>query len=309
MSFFRSFIGTCCGTEIFQKLRKQSWGKTLWHLFLLSLICAVFIGIGNYYMLKYRWRSAEAGFRGIFGSRVYLSEKGVIPESEPERSRRQEYPYNGLLIYVSPQGAEKEYPDETLFERNFIVLWHPSCFAFMLRQEEKWIFVKYNPDGRSLDVAMPKLSYQELKKKLVDTANAQQQVKWRLPSDYENGMTTPQLFKFIRTMFAIFKSLQFFFVQFFSVLLFTVFFASVFRLFCRNKLQEFSFAVMWKVSVYTAFPVMAVVSFFPALQLPGAKLYLELFVIGWLFYLFHVVRNLVLFQEDDDKKEEPANEQ
>jgi len=309
MSFFRSFIGTCCGTEIFRQLRNQSWLKTLWHLFFLSLLCSIFIGIGNYYMLKYRWRSAEAGFNGIFGSRVYFSEKGIAPELNPGDSRRQEYPYKGLLIYVSPNGAEKDYSDETLVERNFIVLWHPACFVFLLRQDEKWHFFKYNPNSRWLDEMLLDMSHNEMKRKLVDTANSSQQSVWKLPTNYENGMTTPQLFKFVRTMFAIFKSLQFFIIQFFSVLIFTALFSGCFRLFCRNKLQEFSFGVMWKIAVYTAFPVMAVMSFFPAFQLPGANFYLQLFVIGWLIYLFRVVRNLVLFQDDENDKEETANEQ
>ena len=308
MSFFRSFFGACRGTEVFRELRKQSLGKTLRHLFVLSLLCAVFIGIGNYYTLKYRWRSAEAGFKEIFGNKVFFCEKGIVPELEPERSRRQEYPYNGLLIYVSPQGAEKEYPDETLFERNFIILWHPSCLAFLLRRGEKWHWVKYDPEtGFPLESTF-ELSYQDMKKMLLETVNSTHQAKWRLPDDYEDGMTAKPFLKMARLIFAVVKAVIFFVYQFLLVLFCAGVFTLFSRIFSRNLQKDLSAIVMWKVAVYAAMPVIAVVSFFPAFHLPGAGMYWTFFVIGWLAYLFHIIRYLILFPDEDDEKQENVSD-
>ena len=40
VGFFNALLGTCRGTEIFPRLCRNSWGRTVLHLFLLSVFCA-----------------------------------------------------------------------------------------------------------------------------------------------------------------------------------------------------------------------------------------------------------------------------
>ena len=304
MGFFRSFFGTCCGTEVFRTLRGHSWGRVLGHLLLLGILCAGFIGVGNYYMLKYRWRAAEAGFSDLFGSGINFDRNGAHPELAPEVSRRQEFPYNGLLIYVAPSGPEKEYPDETLIDRNFILLWHPACFAFMLRQGDAWVFTRCNPDT-TFDLAVNPLSYGEMKGRLLETVAQKPADNWLWPEDFrKNGLSTRRLFRDFRLMFAKMKAVEYFLRQLLLTLFCTGVFAGIFRLFSRKKLPALTFGVVWKVAIYTAFPVTLVVSAFPALQLPGTHLYGELFVLGWAVYLFFVLRYLMLFPDEADGSKE-----
>ena len=77
MNFIRSFFGTCCGTEVFRVLRDHSVGRVLRHLLLMTALCAVCIGVGSYYSLKYRWREAEAAFNAGFGTQLHFDKKGV----------------------------------------------------------------------------------------------------------------------------------------------------------------------------------------------------------------------------------------
>ena len=67
----------------------------------------------------------------------------------------------------------------------------------------------------------------------------------------------------------------------------------LFKVFSAGKSNFISFSQLWKTAVYTAFPVLMVVSFFPALQLPGASYYSNLFMIGWVIYLFVVLKYLI----------------
>ena len=46
--FFQALIGSCSGTAVFEKLRNQHLGRTIFHLVLMSLICSAFMGITIY---------------------------------------------------------------------------------------------------------------------------------------------------------------------------------------------------------------------------------------------------------------------
>lgn len=305
MNFFRSFFGTCCGTEVFRVLRHHSAGRVLRHLLLMVILCAVCIGIGSYYSLKYRWRAAEATFNESFGTQLHFDKNGVHPDREVQMSRRQEFPYNGLLIYVSPAGPEKEYPDITLFDRNFILLWHPACFAFTMREGNAWIFCKYNADGKSELVVTP-LSFAEMKERLFAAANLPPSDKWKWENEV---LSSRQLFKDFRLGYSNAKAFEYFVREIFLVLLATVVFAAFFRLCSHRRYPQLTFAVVWKVAVYAAFPVLLVVSMFPALLLPGMGYFNELFVTGWAVYLFLVLRSLIIYpDETEEKKGENENE-
>ena len=297
MGFFRSFFGTCCGVEVFGALRKNSWLRTLGHLILLTLLCAVLIGVGNYYMLKYRWREAEAAFSDNFGSGIRFTRNGVLPEAAPERSRRQEFPRESLLIYVSPNGPETAYPDETLRDRNFILLWHPSCFLLVSRAGDLWSTVKFNSDftmgGESA------LSYPEMKDRLLENIAQKPKNDWKWPEDYRE-MSSRRLFHQFRLAYSISVSMVCFLHQLLMTLICTAFFAGVFRLFSRRKLPHMTFGLVWKTAIYAAFPVIFVVSAFPALQLPGTHLYDQMFIAGWAIYMFFVLRYLALLRPETD---------
>ena len=45
--FWKAFLGTCAGRRIFYSLRFNSWGRVIWHLFLLSFITGVITGAAD----------------------------------------------------------------------------------------------------------------------------------------------------------------------------------------------------------------------------------------------------------------------
>ena len=307
MSFFRSFFGICRGPYIIRDLQKHSWARVIVHLLLLCLLCSVIIGIGNYLLLNYRWRAAYADFIEIYGPRLNVSQNGFIPARSPDVSRRQELPYNTLLIYVSPSGPEV-YPDITLRDRNLIVLWGRGCLAMFIRNGDLWSVVRYNPDG-SADWPEDTLDFEEMKAELDKLAQLPASDKWQFPEQYKQGVSVRQLFFSFRFSYALIMAGSYFLLSLGMVLLVTFFFTSVFKLFSFNRAKMLPFGILWKTALYVAFPVLLVVSFFPALQLPGTGYYTNLFLFGWAGYIFYVLRYLVMTAgEDGDEVSEGKNE-
>ena len=297
MGFWRSFFTACCGAYSLRAALKNSVGRAIWHIFLLCLFCGIGIGIGNYWLLKYRWRAAAADFDDIFGSRIVFSERGMIPEKSPDVSRRQELPYNSLLIYVSPAGPEKDYPDDTLYDRNVIVLWCPSSLAVFIRQGSDWRLVEFDP-GLQMESRPEALTFLQMKGKLNEIAARPLKGTWKLPEEYRNGIGSRRLFSFFRFSYAAGKAAGYFILALLMVLVLPIFFSVIFKAFSRGR--GMPFGRIWKSAVYAAFPVLAVVSVFPAMQLPGTSLYPDLFMIGWVIYLFLVLRGQFMYPDDPE---------
>ena len=299
MSFFRSFFGTCRGPYIFHELKCHSVLRTLWHFFLLCFLCSIGIAVGNSLTVRYRWRAAYHEFNDIFGSSVTFSSSGIIPAKDPQISRRQELPFNSLLIYVSPEGPEKEYPDDTLDKRNLIILWSSACIAVFSRQgEDSWqCMAQYKP-GETVNSSSGFMDFKEMKKELLELTQLPPSDKWDFGG--QEDMDSGQLFSLARLSFACGKAIMYFIISFFGTLFITLFFTVIFRLFNAGKKRLFGFAELWKVALYTAFPVLFVVNMFPALQLSGTGFYDYLFLIGWVGYLFFVLKYLMLNPETDE---------
>lgn len=296
MSFFRSFIGICRGPYVIRDLQKHSWGRVIAQVFLLCLLCSIIIGTGNYLLLNYRWRAAYADFIEIYGSRLNVSKDGFIPERLPEISRRQEFPYNTLLIYVSPAGPEV-YPDITLRDRNLIVFWSRGCLAMFARNGDVWSVAKYNPDG-SVDFPASAMDFEEMKSKLAEFSKLPASDEWVFPEQYRNGISVRQLFFSFRFSYALITAIGYFILNLCMVFFITLFFCVVFKVFSLRRSAAFPFGILWKTALYVAFPVLLVVSFFPALQLPGTGFYSNLFLFGWAGYLFFVLRYLIANPEE-----------
>lgn len=293
MSFFSSFFAICRGPYAAGTLQNHSWGRVIWHLFLMCFFCCVLIGIGNYIMLNINWRSAYGDFNEIFGTRLVVSNKGVQPDQShnPDVSRRQELPYNTLLLYISGHGPEN-YPDETLCERNVIVLWTLSGFAAFIRKEDIWSMLSYDANG-SMSLS-EQMNFEGMKEKLMEFARRPPSDNWVFPSEYNGWISSRELFDDFRLAYAVGIAFRYLLFSLMMLFLTTLFFSGMFRLFSFNRVNMIPFGKLWKVALYTAFPVLMVVSVFPALQLPGAGYYNNLFLIGWAGYLFFVIRYLQL---------------
>ena len=302
MSFFKAFFATCRGPVSFGELRRQAWWRVIIHFFLTLLISCIFVAVGRYCALKYFWSRPEQMFIESFGSGVTISRAGILPEKDADVSRRQELPYEGLLLYVSPKGPEKDYPDETLEKRNFILLWTPGEIGLAVRDHKTnlWRFSSSNAGvSRALrpeDINMKtvnNLSLAQLKQEMLKLA-VQPLPKEFARIEKSGFVPARDTFKTMRAGMAVFNG-----GVYFSNAVLLVFFGLVTYILVFMLIEHFSesdkritVSDMWKIVLYAACPVIVVVNVFPMLQLPFESLYDKIFLVGWIVYINMVTRTV-----------------
>ncbi len=320
MFFWRSFFGICRGPQAAPELLKNSWSRVWWHFFLICFFCALFIGIANYFLIEKHFRTAVIDFSNTFGSWVTFSEKGIVPEITPDKSRWQELPDNSLLIYAAPQDR-KVYEDNFLKDRNWFVVWNPGTVACFVQNEGLWQItvcggsadgknaedenelpaltdVKYDLDFPAMKAEFNKVISADVPAKL-DFAGLEKQ----------GGLSSRQLFFVLLFSFSAVTAVGYFLISFSSILFITFFFSVLFKIFSGARSSGMPFGNLWKLALYAAFPVLLVVSFFPAFQLPGSAFYTNFFMIGWAVYLFVILKYLALNQHEvEEAGEETDNE-
>lgn len=305
MVFLRSIIGICRGPYISKEFPKHSWGRTIWHLFLICFFTSLFIGIGNYLMLNYRWRAASMDFNNIFGYRLMRSRWCFVSEKQPKVSRTQELPYNSLLIYVSPEGSDKVEADAILKERNVVVLWSPAVLAFFSRSEEgSWTIFYVQPNGEKYYLWKDDFSGMKKEVDRLASIRLNEEEQKEIYSQMKPWISSRKLFIYIRAWYAAIVALRYFLYSFIGILIVTLVFSALFKLFTGERSSAMPLGSLWKISIYTAFPILLVLSFFPAMQFPGVAYFYDLLIVGWAVYLFVVLKYLA---ENPDELEEDEN--
>ena len=304
MGLLKSFFASCRGPLSFVELRRQPGWKVVIHLFLTVLISCVFVAIGRYCALKYFWSRPEQLFVENFGEGISVSSSGMLPARDADVSRRQELPYEGLLIYVSPKGPEKNYPDETLEKRNFILLWTPGQFALAVRDHstDRWTFARFSGDAEvMLSQAVGKngiretanLSLAELRKEILAAA-AQPLSPEFVDFKDKKFVSSQELFKTLRGGMAAFNGAVYFsnalMLLFFGAVTYMLIFV-VIELIPGSE-RRIPAGEMWKIVLYAACPVIVVVNVFPMLQLPFESFYEKIFLVGWIVYINVIKRYL-----------------
>ena len=306
MGFFRSFFEMCRGPYGCRELLKHSWGRVVWHFFLLCFVSSFFIGICNYFLINYRWKAAQSEFTAIFGNTLTVSANGIFPEITPEKSRWQELPYNSALVYIASDD-KKIYQDDFFRDRSWFFLWSSSAFGFFVRNGELWDVTVYRADGETI-LPQKDMKFSEMKKLFNDLSELNNEAKWKwdLPEKPQE-ISSAQMFAMLRAGFAASVAMEYFILSFFSIAFITFFFSALFKIFSAGRSKFITFSNLWKVALYASFPVLAVVSFFPAFQLPGSSYFTNLFMIGWVIYLFVVLKYLIQTPEDQEKSGEGEN--
>ena len=297
MGFIKAFLASCRGPASFVELRRQSGWRVVSHIILTVLLSSICIGIGRYCALKYFWSRPEAQFVEIFGSGISIGAKGMLPEKDADVSRRQELPYDGLLIYISPKGAEKDYPDETLETRNFIMVWTPGYAGLALRDKEnnRWNFAAFDAARCSLVTRMVQqqddqiksgLTLNELRKEILALA-AMPMPEGFKEFKQDGFLPAASLFKMLRGSMAAINGGAYFRLSIFLVLFGVCTYMIIFWMVERfpGAERRISGNEMWKIVLYAACPVVAVVNFFPMLQLPFENWYEKIFLVAWIIYI------------------------
>jgi len=300
--FFRAFFGTCCGRTIFASLRHQSWGRTVLHLFIMSLIAGTVVGGIQSCRVNAGLQPLRIAFTETFGSELRFDRgksapfSALIPAENPEKPRELALPGRGRLYYT---GTARQVPASLKDSLRFFVVWTPSSFFVVQSEGEKYLIITQ------------------------DAATAKMDQRSGSPADVERlfrdapGSLPPNLGSMdtekAEELFSSFGSLVYFFLILWSVgrdFLLVWVYTGIFMLMYRllngpaGKLRTLTPGEMWKCGIYASFPPMVVASCFPALELPFLS-FETVFMLGLLVYWMAVMARM---EHDPVENEEHDNE-
>ena len=288
VSFLKAFFGTCSGRGIFYALRFNSWGRCIFHIFLLSIISGVIIGQAQIRRAKGSIEAAEVAFTNIFGKEICIDEKRstwnwVCPAQDSAFAREMALPGGGRFYYT---GVASTVPESLKNVTGPLIVWSPDTFAMAVPAGDN----SYNSIVISADGTMKRSRgslkvvtdvFKEKGKKLPADPG---KLKKESVSDIFYGISA--LLGFSLTVGAVLRN-------FLLVWLYTGLFMGMYRLLngASGRLHFLTLREMWKCGIYAAFPAMTIASFFPILDLPFVS-YETVFMIGLLVYWMAVTAKL-----------------
>lgn len=282
VGFFKALSGACCGTGIFFSLRGNSWGRTFFHLFLLSVLCAGGITAGQGTRMAREVRHYADVFFGSFGG-VRIGANGFRPERRPEMARsRPLAPAVRVFYFPAVPETGIVIPEQDLLLTDYGFVWTPKLLVTLTRipADNRWQCSAI-PLGWFSPAAAHLLTDAELPGYLAALREPSRQI-----AGFPDGttmLTGRETVAFAVVGLCIGLFLVNFAIVFLLPLLYTAIFVLVFRLTGGRQLRTLSLGEFWRVGIYSGFPVMLFAGCFPAFDLPLLR-YDTVFMIGLVGY-------------------------
>ena len=260
--FFAALWGVCCGTSVFPQLVKNTRSRTVWHLFLMSLLCTVLLSLRMFPFLRSEWKSVAKRYVEVFGTQIEFSDAGISPEDE-NRSRNMPLPNSGCLVYTAAREKEITLPED-LSRANYLVVWNGNFIAFA-----------FTGDSRHWEILLSR-PHRSNERRRVDRENLAKYFNDELtrPNSRENWplpgwtMRAEDVF----SLASVFTSAWWFVLvwcrNFILGILCTGLFSGVARLSGAATARGLTGWQYWKIGVYAGFPGMLIGSVVEALELP-----------------------------------------
>ncbi len=285
VGFWEALRGTCCGTEIFFRLRRNSVCRILFHLFFMALLCSAGVLFGQLNRMLPEIRQLEQAVIAEFGSEFQLSSAGIMPVEAPERARMLTLPFDGRLFYVPRGGAGVRLSPEQAEFLNYLAVWSPGYFISAQHYEkDSWLVSILRPAKEGGAVSMFAPAQRHLSNAgLIELLGSRLDEGYPWPINETANRSFATLFKSLKVGTGILLYGMQLLGMLMLALFYTGVFAGMFRLTSARRLQTLTFGEFWKIGVYAGFPVMLVASCFPAFELPYLS-YSTVFMIGLVVY-------------------------
>lgn len=302
--FFKAFFGSCCGREVFYTLRLHSWGRCLWHLFILSFITGLIIGNAQHSRVQSVINASQAVFTELFGEEVFVKGSStrwnwIAPVADPLKAREMPLPGGGRFFYT---GCSRQIPDSLKLASGPVVVWSPLQLGVSLP----------GPGGSGncmiIDTSTGHASSFSGTSSALESIFKKAPEKLPYPVSELRKESVPEFFAALSVFFSFFGVAGRILWNFFITLLYTGIFMGMYRLLNgpSGRLRFLTLKEMWKCGIYASFPVMAVASLFPVFELPLIS-YETVFMIGLLIYWMAVTTKLEHTPFDDEVND--ANQQ
>ncbi len=288
-SLIAAFAGSCRGTAIFTRLVNQHPVRALFHLALLSLICALAVSIIDYQSNVEAFTKGAVRFEKAFGGIENRGGAWIRPTLDPDRPRALLLPEGGLLQYIPGVELPPLPEKSTLGDYKYLFYWFPGDMAIVLKRGDdeflykKVDFAKYTTTQRTVRAG-------ELTPMLAEAAAA---TPAKL-AEVETGAKTitisgSELGVIARNVYFGFGFFLFWVGSFLQVLFYTLVFVAMFLWTGGRNLSNFNFRKVFVCAIYAGFPVLPVACAFPAFELPLLS-FGTAYVIGMIIYLLTVLR-------------------
>jgi hypothetical protein len=275
--FFQALIGSCCGTAIFERLRNQHLGRTVFHLILMSLLCSVFMEVGIYKDWKKKSRATVNTIVENCGS-IKIDKKGFTPEKSPQKLKNFIAAGPFAVTYL-PEGSSLPGDFQQgcniglLWKGNKLLLWQKNNNGYLLTPIDN-----SQSDNDSINAA----AVEEIEQTLNALHGVNIQGELNLTPGVLNVLSNMMLVT-VLIMLAVFNLFQ--------VVFYIAIFTGIFALMNMGRPRRFTVKEMIKLSVYAGFPAMLIGSAAAFLELPLLDFNLT-YVLGMTFYLMFVMNRL-----------------
>ena len=279
IGFFSALAGVCCGTGIFTRLRYNSGVRAVWHLGLMSLLCAALVGFRVCGEIRRAWAEAAERCVAEFGAEVKFSESGAFPARDPGRPRFLALPKSGLLVYTA-DAAKAEFPPEAFAVNDYLIVWSRRFFALAVRLDAtRWDVQMMLPGARTLARRLERDDLQ----RFFDGEMVRNTPERKWPEFPPIGVEW-----LLRTLGALFN-VSWFMGEWFGIFMAGIFCTGVFAFFSRisgaAQLRGLTGWEYWRIGIYAGFPGMLIGAVAEALDLPFLTymmVYVPALVIYWL---------------------------
>ncbi len=295
-NFFRALFGSCAGLAIFDRLKEQSFARSVCHLFLMSIISAAIIGAGVFPVLKKSLHNSleilEENCQGIVCTR-----ERIEPGKNPEKSRS--FVLHGALAVTYlpvnaalPENFQQECKQGLLWSADgrFLLWKNPHVDKFIANQ----IFDPLGTTGGT-PLSGKSALLEELKKT--------PRVVLKLDAGEQEVFTAKKLEAMFDLVAVIGVAGMLLFKTLLEVILYIGMFAVVTLLMNMNRPNRLPFKQMIVLAIYAGFPPMIIGSAAEALRLPYLSFNM-IYVLGMTFYLIVIMNRLERLRQEQQWRKE-----
>lgn len=267
-AFFTALWGVCRGTWIFPELRRNSGLRTIWHLLLMSFLCALMIAAGDSGRTSRELAVSREHFRAVFGEAILFSPEGIRPERDPAKPRFVALPAGGGLIYTG-ESEKVTFPAGFCSGSTYFALWSDYFLAIGVRVsadegDGEWQIRVVDPERKLSVHEVGGAGLSAFLESLIAKGRAAGG-SWALP---QVRIGTDEIFRIFRDVSLVSMFISEWFYIFVLALLCTACFAGISRFTGAAALRGIGGWEYWKIGVYAGFPGMLIGAAAEALELP-----------------------------------------
>lgn len=289
--FWRSVAGVCCGTAVFDVLRRNSWGRVIWHFLLWSAIVSLLTALGQISCNSLDWKRLQTGLEKAFGENILLTPGKIVPEKSPGRyGARLALPWGGELEY---QETAKPHVMPEMGTAAYRIIWKPEALIFQFSQDDVMIVDLFAQENNATGLTMTQIiagNKSDHPFTGITIPHQEERVSWSML------LLNLKLQWFLGTFLA-----QWFWSVFLAVL-YPAVFVGVSRLTGAGQLRRLTIREYWKIGIYAGFPALLIAGCFPAFGLPYFS-FETVFVAAMLIYWMYVTVHLESSSEKGKENE------